>query len=52
MLTFDGQAGLAINHDVSIVIQKGPTTLQMITLSDRDYFDVLKAKLRWSGGRA
>jgi NAD+ kinase len=52
MLTFDGQAGLAINHDVSIVIQKGPTPVQMITLSDRDYFDVLKAKLRWSGGRA
>jgi NAD+ kinase len=52
MLTFDGQAGLAINHDVTIVIQKGPMPVQMITLSDRDYFEVLKAKLRWSGGRA
>ncbi len=52
MLTFDGQAGLAINHDVTITIQKGPTPVHMITLSDRDYFDVLKAKLRWSGGRA
>jgi len=52
MLTFDGQAGLAINHDVNIVIQKGPTPVQMITFADRGYFDVLKAKLRWSGGRA
>ena len=52
MLTFDGQAGLAINHDVTIAIQKGPMPVQMITLSDWDYFEVLKAKLRWSGGRA
>jgi NAD+ kinase len=52
MLTFDGQAGLTIHHDAIIAIQKAPMPVQMITLSDRDYFEVLKAKLRWSGGRA
>jgi NAD+ kinase len=52
MLTFDGQAGLQINDGITISIQKGPHPVHMITLPARNYFDVLKAKLRWSGGRA
>ena len=51
MLTFDGQAGLEINENHTIVIRKAPCPVYMITLPDQDYFDVLKAKLRWSGGR-
>ena len=51
MLTFDGQAGLEINEKHTIIIRKGPYPINMITLPDQDYFDVLKAKLRWSGGR-
>jgi NAD+ kinase len=51
MLTFDGQAGLEINEKHTIIIRKGPYPINMITMPDQSYFDVLKAKLRWSGGR-
>ena len=51
MLTFDGQEGLEITHKDTIIVQKGPHPLNMITLPEQHYFDVLKAKLRWSGGR-
>ena len=51
MLTFDGQAGLEINEEHTIIIRKGLYPVNMITLPGQHYFDVLKAKLRWSGGR-
>jgi len=51
MLTFDGQAGFEINEDHTIVISKSPHPINMIVMSEQTYFDVLKAKLRWSGGR-
>ena len=51
MLTFDGQEGLDITHKDTIIVQKAPHPLSMITLTGQHYFDVLKAKLRWSGGR-
>ena len=51
MLTFDGQGGLEINEEHTIIVQKSPYPVSMITMPDQHYFDVLKAKLRWSGGR-
>jgi NAD+ kinase len=50
-LTFDGQAGLEIVENDVIVVRKGVHPLHMITLPEQEYYDVLKAKLRWSGGR-
>ena len=52
ILTFDGQKGLKINDRDEIAIQKGPHPIHLITLPDRQYFDILKNKLKWSGGRA
>ena len=52
ILTFDGQKGLEINDRDEIVIQKGSHPINLITLPDRQYFDILKNKLKWSGGRA
>jgi len=52
ILTFDGQKGLEIDDRDEIVIQKGPHPIHLITLPDRQYFDILKNKLKWSGGRA
>lgn len=52
LLTFDGQAGLEIDERDTITIEKGAHPIRMITLPGENYFDVLKAKLRWSGGRA
>ena len=51
MLTCDGQVGLKIDERDTILISKSPTPVQMITLADQNYFDVLKAKLKWSGSR-
>jgi NAD+ kinase len=52
ILTFDGQKGLDIDDRDEIVIRKGPHPIHLITLPDRQYFDILKNKLKWSGGRA
>lgn len=51
MLTCDGQVGLKIDKRDTILISKSPRPVQMITLPDQNYFDVLKAKLKWSGSR-
>ena len=50
-LTFDGQVGLAIDERDEIVVRKSPQPVQMIEIPGHQYFDVLKTKLRWSGGR-
>lgn len=50
-LTFDGQVGLDIDDRDTIIVRKASQALNMITLPGQHYFDVLKAKLRWSGGR-
>jgi NAD+ kinase len=51
MLTCDGQVGLKIDERDTIIISKSPNPVKMITLADQNYFDVLKAKLKWSGSR-
>ena len=50
-LTFDGQVGLPIDEQHIIVVRKDPMAVKTIQLPDRDFFDVLKTKLRWSGSR-
>ncbi len=51
ILTFDGQAGLEIDANDTIIVQKAPHPVNMIIMPDQNYFDVLKTKLRWSGAR-
>ena len=51
MLTFDGQEGLPIGHRDRVHIRKSGHPVNLITIPGQHYFDVLKAKLRWSGGR-
>jgi NAD+ kinase len=51
LLTFDGQAGLEIDENDTITVRRDEHPIHMITIPGQDYFDVLKAKLRWSGGR-
>jgi NAD+ kinase len=51
-LTFDGQASLGIDRRDEVVVEQAPVPVQMITLPGQEYYDVLKAKLKWSGGRA
>ncbi len=51
MLTFDGQAGLPIDSSHTIIVRQDPAAVQMIQLPDREFFEVLKTKLNWSGCR-
>lgn len=51
LLTFDGQKGLDLtDHDV-ITVRQSAHPVKLINVPGRPYFDVLKSKLRWSGGR-
>lgn len=51
MLTFDGQVGLPIDERHCIVVRKASPSVNLISLPDRDYFNVLRTKLRWGDGR-
>ena len=51
VLTMDGQTGLNITDKDVITVRRSKHPLNLILLPDRHYFDVLTAKLRWSGGR-
>jgi NAD+ kinase len=51
VLTCDGQRGFTVDHRHKIVVTKSPHPVNMITVPDQSYYDVLKTKLRWSGGR-
>ena len=51
MLTFDGQKGVEIDERDTIYIRKGSHPVHMMKLPDLSYYDLLKEKLSWSGGR-
>ena len=46
-LTFDGQVGFPLKVDDRVAIRKSRTTFNLIQPSNRNYFDVLRDKLRW-----
>ncbi|MBL0717438.1 MAG: NAD(+)/NADH kinase [Desulfosarcina sp.] len=50
-LTIDGQEGIKINRGDEIIIKKWPYPVNMIKIPGQLYYDILKAKLRWSGSR-
>ncbi len=51
MVTFDGQAGLELGEEDRLVVRKSRYPVRMIAVPDQDYFDLVKTKLRWSGGK-
>jgi NAD+ kinase len=46
-LTLDGQVGLPLKVDDRVVIRKSKTTFNLVQPMNRNYFDVLRDKLRW-----
>ena len=46
-LTLDGQVGFALNVGDRVVIRKSNVTFNLVQPSNRNYFDVLRDKLRW-----
>ena len=46
-VTLDGQVGLPLNVDDRVVIRKSRTTFNIVQPMNRNYFEVLREKLRW-----
>ena len=46
-LTLDGQVGFPLEVEDRIVIKKSRTTFNLVQPMNRNYFDVLRDKLRW-----
>ncbi|MEJ7617707.1 MAG: NAD(+)/NADH kinase [Pyrinomonadaceae bacterium] len=46
-LTLDGQVGFPLQVNDRVVVGKSSTTFQLIQPANRNYFDVLRDKLRW-----
>lgn len=50
-VTLDGQVGVDFPEGKSIVVSKSKRKVLLIEPPDRDYYDVLRTKLRWGGVR-
>ncbi len=46
-LTLDGQVGFPLKIEDRVVIRKSQTTFNLVQPTNRNYFDVLRDKLRW-----
>jgi NAD+ kinase len=46
-LTLDGQVGFPLKIDDQVIIRKSKTTFNLVQPMNRNYFDVLRDKLRW-----
>jgi NAD+ kinase len=47
VLTLDGQTGYAMHSHDKVVIRKSSTTFNLVQPPNRNYFDVLRNKLKW-----
>jgi NAD+ kinase len=47
LLTLDGQVGLPLQNEDRVLIRKSRTTFNLVQPMNRNYFDVLRDKLRW-----
>lgn len=50
-LTLDGQEGVAIEAGVTVTVKKSAHTVTLVQSPTRNYFDVLRSKLKWGEGR-
>jgi NAD+ kinase len=47
VLTLDGQTGYQMQTNDSVLIRKSPLTFNLVQPPNRNYFDVLRNKLKW-----
>ena len=47
VLTLDGQIGYQVKNDDTILIRKSTTNFNLVRPPNRNYFDVLRDKLKW-----
>jgi len=46
-VTVDGQVGLQLRMDDDLVVQKSDVAVKLVAPADKNYFDVLRGKLKW-----
>jgi NAD+ kinase len=46
-VTVDGQVGLKLEMDDHLVVQKSNVAVKLVAPADKNYFDVLRGKLKW-----
>jgi NAD+ kinase len=47
LLTIDGQPGVELRHDDRIRLRRSQTTFNLVQPTNRNYFEVLRTKLKW-----
>jgi NAD+ kinase len=50
MATLDGQVGVAISQEDTVVIQTSENRTRLIRFPESNYYDVLREKLKWGDG--
>ena len=50
IVTFDGQFGLPLASGDVVVVERAPRELQLLRISTRTHFDMLRDKLKWGNG--
>jgi len=46
-VTVDGQVGLNLQMDDNLVVEKSSVAVSLVAPADKNYFDVLRGKLKW-----
>jgi NAD+ kinase len=47
LLTIDGQPSVELRHDDRITLRRSETTFNLVQPTNRNYFEVLRTKLKW-----
>ena len=46
-VTVDGQVGLKLQMDDRLSVERSSVTVRLVAPTDKNYFDVLRGKLKW-----
>ena len=46
-VTVDGQVGVELQVDDHLTVEKSAVTVKLVAPADKNYFDVLRGKLKW-----
>jgi NAD+ kinase len=49
-VTFDGQRGFPLSGEDTVLVTRSPRSLRLVKASGRDFFGVLRTKLKWGEG--
>ena len=50
-ITFDGQRGFSLRRDDLIEVTRSPRTIRLVKAPQREFYEVLRTKLKWGDSR-